>query len=428
MRLFTRYNQINIISAIVIFILAGTAFYFLLQVVLTDQVDEDLQIEQREIENYLAKFGRLPDPIKLKDLQVIYLPLSAVKTTKPVFTTISNNRHHRDDQRKLNFPIAANGNWFDVQVTKSLESTDELTRSVAAITFITILVMLVTSLLINRIWLRVLWRPFYNSLGTMQLFKLGKTDLPQFGNTRVDEFNSLNEVLDAATKNATAEYQRLKNFTENASHELQTPLAIIRSKLDVLMQDEALTEQQSNLVQEVFDATLRMTKLNQALLLLSKIENHQFAETALVQLDELIEKKLLDFTELLQHQGFIITKDIHPAQVNMNATLAEIMLNNLFSNAIRHTRPNQTLAIAVNPQEFSIANSADAGPLDGQQLFNRFYKGKQSASENGLGLSIVAQIAEVSGFQVNYRFAENAHRFTIVFAPALFTRRVQPVG
>lgn len=415
MKLFNRYSQVNILSTVAIFLLASIAFYFLLSHVLTAQVDEDLEIEQHEIEQYLSKYGKLPDAIVMKDQQVTYKPVQDQRVERRMLVTIPANRNHHEDQRQLNFPILVKEQWFEVQIIKSLEGTNELTRSVALISLATILMMLIATIVINRILLRSLWKPFYSSLELMRVFKLGSSAKPEFGHTNIEEFVNLNNVLADSIQNAETEYRRLKDFTENAAHELQTPLAVVRSKLDVLIQDEALSEQQSNLVQSMYAAVQRMTKLNHTLLLLSKIENNQFNETTLVQMDQLVERKLQEFSELLLDRKFIIEKDLSPVQVNMNSELAELMLNNLFSNVIRHTDEKQNVRVRLHAKYFSLSNTASNGSLEKERLFDRFYKGKQHSDQNGLGLSIISQIAQVSGFQSRYQFLENEHVFSIIF-------------
>ena len=158
-----------------------------------------------------------------------------------------------------------------------------------------------------------------------------------------------------------------------------------------------------------------MSRLNQSLLLLSKIENRQFSETELLNLEELVEKKMEDWKELWQRKNFQINVTLRPAVITMNGFLADIMLNNLFSNATRHTAEGGIIHINLQANSFYISNTATNGPLDREKLFKRFSKLGHTTDQHGLGLSIVQQISEVSSTHIHYHFADQQHYFTIGF-------------
>ena len=191
----------------------------------------------------------------------------------------------------------------------------------------------------------------------------------------------------------------LKEFTENASHEMQTPLAIIRSKLDLLIQDENLSEDQSKTMQSAYTAIEKLSRLNQSLLLLAKIENNQFAETTKINLKQKLEEKLDAFHELWQNQNISVSSSLKDASVDLNSELTEILLNNLLSNATRHNFSNGSIRIVLNEKQLEISNSSHEQELNSQQMFSRFFSQDKKNRYNGLGLSIIKQISDVSGFR-----------------------------
>jgi signal transduction histidine kinase len=412
MKLFTRYFRANLIATLIIFLLASTAFYFLLWFVMIRQVDEDLKIEQREIETYILKYNKLPEPISVKDQRISYEP-SPAATTYRAFITIPSPNKHEDNFRAIIFSVPVMGRWYLFKVSKSLESTEHMNQSIVIISLLTVVAILMVSLLINRWQLRRLWQPFYSTLSGVQGFRLGKGHLPSFGETKIDEFSLLNNTMDKFIQEADKEYFLLKEFTENASHELQTPLAIVRSTLDVLIQDERMMETQSNAVQTAYAALQKMTKLNQSLLLLSKIENRQYAESRDFDFKTLVEDKINDWQELWQARNLTMRASLQPALVTMNFYLAEIMLNNLFGNAARHAAPGGTVEIVLTKDAFVISNTAANGPLDPEKLFKRFSKGGQATDQHGIGLSIVKQITGASGQTIIYEFDQGRHIFTV---------------
>jgi two-component system, OmpR family, sensor histidine kinase QseC len=415
MRLFTRYNRINLFATIIVFILSGTAFYFAIRYILINQVDDDLRIEQREIETYLHEHGTLPEPVPVKDQKISYT-LVAVEPVRRVFKTIpALDTSDRDPYRLLEFGIRAKDKNYLVSVEKSLEGTDDLLQSIILISSSTILLILASSVIINRIVLRRLWRPFYASLDVIKKFRVDRKQALSFPASNIEEFSVMNQTLGQATQQAREEYLLLKEFTENASHEMQTPLAIIRSKLDLLIQDENLSEEQSKTVQSSYAAIEKLARLNQSLLLLARIENNQFAETAPVDLKKKIEEKLDAFHELWQNQHITIGARLEQVTVNLNSELAEILLNNLLSNATRHNFPDGRIEITLSPEKFEVANSSAGSALDTKTLFLRFFGQQRKTSFNGLGLSIIKRICDVSGFVVSYRHEADMHRFSIAW-------------
>lgn len=415
MKLFNRYTRINTLATILIFLLASVAYYFLLRYVIIGQLDDDLTIEQHEIEGYVARFGKLPDPIEVKDQIIQYVRLQQSSLARPVFSTVPSTQDQQESMRRLQFELRLGDRWYLFTVGKDLERSRAMIQVVILITLGTILVILLTGLLINRMLIRSLWQPFYTTLEAMREYRIGQSGRPRFNHTDIDEFQSLNDTLDQSVSLAEADFRLLKEFTENASHELQTPLAVVKSKLDMLIQDEALSESQSRLVQQAYEAIHKLTRLNSSLLLLSKIENRQFGAATSIRLDQVIEQKLEELSALLHDKNFTISKVLEPVTITMNAQLADILLNNLIGNAIRHSPDYGTLRMELNTRNFSITNSAQGGSLDASKLFTRFYKAGTGSDQHGLGLSIVAQICQVSGFSIQYHFDAEQHQFRIVF-------------
>jgi signal transduction histidine kinase len=415
MNLFTRYFRINLLATLIIFILASLAFYFLLWYVSIAQMDEDLKIEQREIETYVQKYNRPPEPITVKD-QNISFSSSGIRNSSRKFSTIkSPNPGERENFRQISFTLPVNNQWLEFKVSKSLEGTEHLNRSIIIISLLTIIAILFVSLLINRWLLRRLWKPFYNTLSGVEKFRLGEKAIPRFENTSITEFNFLNTTISQFIREADREYFLLKEFTENASHELQTPLAIVRSTLEVMMQDEKLSETQSHSLQAAFSAIRKMSRLNQSLLLLSKIENKQYADTHSFDMKIMVQEKINDWQELWQGRNLHISSSLETSIISMNDQLAEMMISNLFSNAARHTPESGDIQIRLTPDRLEITNSSNYGPLDEEKLFKRFSRVGQTTDNYGLGLSIIKQIADVSGMQATYHYEGGMHIFIIIF-------------
>jgi signal transduction histidine kinase len=425
MKLFTRYSRINVLATIIIFLISGIAFYLTLNYVLLQQIDNDLKIEEGEITTYVNKHGRLPESISVKDQLISYTPTNnqPPKRHFSSYNIVDPDKKKEERFRHLLFGIQASGQWYQVTVSKSLEDTENLINSVLLITISTILAILVLSFIINRVVLKRIWKPFYYSLNAVKNFKISNNQPLNLPDAKIEEFSFMNETLKRITTQARHDYVVLKTFSENAAHELQTPIAIIRSKLDLMIQDEGLNENQSQALQSAYNAIQRLAKMNQSLLLLAKIENRQYEEKQSIELKQKLEQKLFDFQELWQSRSIKVQTGLSSVTIKMNNELADILLNNLLNNAIKHNYEGGWINVTLNPEELMVQNSSNGPGLKKEQLFRRFYKGSQNKEHNGLGLSIIKEICEASGYTVDYSFYNTSHSFTVRFRPAGETGR-----
>ncbi|MEP7236431.1 MAG: HAMP domain-containing sensor histidine kinase [Ferruginibacter sp.] len=420
MKLLAKYNRINIIITISVLLISSICFYIMIRHVLINQLDEDLKLEEQEIVDFVKANNKLPDPSNYEDQQIEFRN-AAENSTEKKFTSVTlikNNQNYKEEElaRQYRFSIAVNGKMYTVFVRKSQEETEDLIKMIAWITLGIVIFLLLVLFLINRFLLSRLWRPFDNTLAQLKQFNLSAKSDVQLQHTSTNEFAELNKTVLVMTERAKQDYESLKNFTDNASHEMQTPLAIINSKLDVLIQDESLNEFQMKQLQGVYDALDRLSNLNQSLLLLTKIENSQFNKKEDIQLDELVNEKLYQFEELIQDKKLTITKNINPANVSGNKQLLEILVSNLLNNAFRYNTENGVVDIKLTENSLVVSNSSFLPVLDKQHVFQRFYRHADTKQDgNGLGLSIVKQICNIAEYNISYVYLDNRHIFTIAF-------------
>ena len=388
--------------------------------VLINQLDEDLKLEEQEIVDFVKANNKLPDPSNYEDQQIEFRDATDIRAEKK-FTSvvlIKKNHKHKEEElaRQYRFSIAVNSKMYTVLVRKSQEETEDLIKMIAWITLAIVMLLLLILFFINRFFLSRLWRPFDNTLVQLKQFNLSAKNKVQLQHTSTTEFAELNKTVLVMTDRAKKDYESLKNFTDNASHEMQTPLAIINSKLDVLIQDESLNEFQMKQLQGVYDALDRLSNLNQSLLLLTKIENSRFNKKENIQLDELVNEKLYQFEELLQDKKLVITRNINPASVLGNKQLLEIVISNMLNNAFRYNVENGLVNIELTNSNFVVSNSSFLPALDKQHIFQRFYRHADTKQDgNGLGLSIIKQICSISNYTVSYGFVNDQHQFSILF-------------
>lgn len=283
------------------------------------------------------------------------------------------------------------------------------------LTVLFLVLLMIGFILLNRSISKRLWKPFYHSLEKIQHFDLNQPEKPTFATTNIDEFTALNQSLDKLITGSIAAYNQQKEFADNASHELQTPLAIVQSKLELLMQNQSLTTEQYAIIEETLKALSRVTRINKNLLLLTKIENSQYMDRATIDLSELLEESVSNFLPFAQSKELEIATTIAPGiTLEGNRILVEIVLNNLITNAIRYCAPQGTISVELARGKLVIANSGTT-MLRQEQLFKRFGTTSSMTPGTGLGLALVKQISQRYGWEVLYRFEQNRHYFTLSF-------------
>ena len=210
-------------------------------------------------------------------------------------------------------------------------------------------------------------------------------------------------------------YEQQKLFTANASHEMQTPLAVCRNRLEMLVDEGAtLTEAQLGEIAKVQRTLDYLVRLNRSLLLLSKIDNGQFPETGEVDFNALAGRMAEDLSEIYASRGMhLAMHEEGRLTVNMNPTLAASLVSNLLKNAFVHGDAGGEIVVTLSPHGLRVENSGAAGPLDAAHLFERFYQGTKKEGSTGLGLSIAEAICRLSGLRIEYAYGAGMHRFTV---------------
>ena len=417
MKLFTRYSRVNIVASILALLLGSIGYYFVIRSVLLNQLDNALKVEEAEILNFVKTRDRLPEPSNYRDQKIDFTAATAPVPRQFINTNLPDQQqyhHHHEDQpyRQLLFSIKADGRLYTASVAMSEEETEDLLEWIMLVTAAMILLLLGTLFLANRLLLRRIWQPFYDTLEAIRRFNLSSHKPLPTRDTGIEEFKNLDSAVAQMTGKILKDYEMLKSFADNASHEMQTPLAIINSKLDLMIQDQGLEERHLRQLQAMYDAVGRLSKLNQSLLLLTKIENNQFAHADPIVLASLIEEKLVQFEDLIKARNLTVHTSLDRDEVRINTYLADILLNNLLINAIRHNRDGGQLDIRVQDKKLLISNTGPELLFDPTTIFDRFTKGSHSEG-TGLGLAIVKQICDNYGFPVSYSYNNGMHSFRI---------------
>ena len=414
MKLFTKYNRINITATIIIFLAGSVAFYFVLDYVLIRQLDASLRSEKQEITEYIQLHQQLPEIQNTKE-QWIQITKASQPISKSITKTIpayNKSENEREYIRQLIFMVTVNKENYLVAVNKSETETDELLKLIIPLTLSMVALILLFNYLINRRLITSIWQPFYNTINNIKDYAANQQSLT-LSKEPIDEINLLNESLNKMTEQIHKDFYALRSFTENASHEMQTPLAIIRTKVESLYQ---LAEGKEIMMQQLLsieDACLKLSKLHQSLLLLTKLENKQFILNELIQLKSILEQKCEERTELLESKHIKLQIDAANFEIHFHQHLAEILISNLLNNAIRYTAIGGTISISLYQKQLIVSNTGTTGSLDLDKVFTRFYKASDTGT--GLGLSIIKEICTSAGFSISYVYEKIMHHFIIGF-------------
>lgn len=416
MKLFVKYSRVNIIASILALLLGSIGYYFIVRYVVVHQLDDTLKIEEAEIINFVRTRDRLPEPANYRDQRIVFTPADAPVIRNFLNSSWQERRHpgQVEPVRELIFSVKAGGQFYTVTVGKSEEDSEHLLEWIMLVTGGMILLLLGILFLANRLLLRRIWQPFYSLLDGMRKFNLSsQTPWPSL-DTRVDEFKELEDAGRQMTTKIVKDYEMLRNFADSASHEMQTPLAIIHSKLDLIIQDPALEERHHRPITAMYEAIRRLRQLNQSLLLLAKIENNQFRQTDRIDLGPLIEEKLGQLDDMVRDRRLEVRTELDEQSLNINGYLADILLNNILVNAIRHNEDGGRVDISLQDHTLMVRNTGEALHFDASTIFDRFTKGPHS-SGTGLGLAIVRQICDNYHFPLRYSYEDHMHVIDIRF-------------
>jgi signal transduction histidine kinase len=419
MRLIVKYNWYTISVMIALFILSSIVSFFLIKGALANELDVSLLRVKQRIQSYADKHQKLPIINSLDDEKIEFkkVPQAFRPQNLETIEQFIKEQHKMHISRRLTYGLSLNGENFIVTITNPLEGTRHMIAVMFEITIATISLLILFVLAINRGLMKNLWAPFYQSVDQLKQFSISESNALHFPVTDIIEFNFLIENIKLTTKKATAGYRILKEFTENASHEIQTPLAIISSQLDLLVQDEGLNYEQSEHLIIAYRALKRLSRLNQSLLLIAKIDNQQFQKTSYIDLKDKVIDKIKEFNELWLSKNIAIQTNLSDSYIYASPELIDIMLNNLFSNACKHNLIDGSANIELKAGHLTVINTGKNGSLDTNKIFHRFYKKENEPDNNGLGLSIIKKVCEQSGISPNYDFhhESNEHIFTLVW-------------
>lgn len=393
-------------------------FYFVISDEVYETIDDGLQIQKREI---IAQAFQEDDLLEIRDFGSGQFRITPIQSSDfQQYNEFYNQEFLVDDDYedfrvlKTSF-YDENRNAYRLEIRTSTVEEDNLAYNIFLALGILYFVLIVSIFIINHWVLNKALKPFKTIISKLENHQFG--DETTFTNqaTKVKEFKVLGQKIDEMMQRNQETYLQQKTFIENVSHELQTPIAIVRNKLDWMIENENFSTEQLQELSGVKSTINRMNQLNASLLMLTKIENQQFKNTDLVNLNSIIKLLLEDFEDLMEYKE-IDFKLEENAQFELfsNHYLMEILCSNLMRNAIKYTAKKGEIRIVIQQNEIQFWNSASEKALNSAKIFDRFYKNSTDVQSTGLGLAIVKSIVEQQNeLSIIYRFDQNFHVFSL---------------
>lgn len=427
MKLLQKTSRLYVMWSIPVLVVCGIGFYFLLQRVITWQVDKSLREERRIIISFLHEGS--------EDMSELYKNLTSsfylveIPRSRKIADTYALV-HLADEKRKSNYSpyrvlrcsIHVGEKNYELIIQKSLVQSDSLMYSVALLTLLLLVLLMVGFMLVNLSVAQRIWKPFYETLEKLRDFRADNTPRTGFPETGVVEFDQLNEVAGRMTERIQGDFTRQRQFIENVAHELQTPLSIINSNIELLAQNERLSEKEVTMLQVINETASRLAKVNSTLLLLSRIENGQFLSREFVDIRELVEKRVAEYLEQIREKNIQTNlKALKPQLILINPVLADTLVRNLIQNAVRHNKMDGSITIKTGKNHLEVSNTgAKLKEADAGKMFDKFVRGNTGSDSpgTGLGLAIVKQICDTCNYTVSYEHKGFTHTLKVKFGNA----------
>ena len=414
MKLLAKAILYYLLAALLSFGIGGSLIYFNTNKLIHKDI-ENFLVNREEIATTQIVNGESISSLNNYEQKVIIIPPIS-KLNKPIFTDtliydIIDDKYHPYLQLSLNRKIGKQ--YYHIEISKSLIETKLLVGEIFTTMLFVFIGLIVLMIVLNLLISRNMWRPFKDTLKKLKNYKSGQSEPIKFKKTNTYEFSQLNEIIEIMMGRIRNDYLNLKEFTENASHEILTPLAIIKSKTDMLMQLDNLNEHELNFVKAIYDSTVKLSRLNQGLILLAKIENQQYGSEEKIDLNQLMLNNFKEYKEMADLKEISIRIDLKDTNfIQMNANLSQVLITNLLRNAIKHTKKGGKIELSASQGILKFLNSGDEITNKNFKMFERFQK--QNSESLGLGLSIVKKICDRYFIKINYQYSKGLHEFTLL--------------
>jgi len=414
-KLFEKTRNTYFIYAVIIFIISSSVIFFTLKRIVTKKQDEKLLWDKELI----AKKIKYEDPLpifEVDDFTSKNPPRDTLYFKDTLMYQVLKGKEKYELYRQLTSIETLQGKTYRIITRSSLVRNQDAILGITISVGIVVLLLIIAVYFVNTNIMQKVWGPFYKNLETLKRFSVEANRPIEFQTSDIDEFQELNNSLSKLTNKINSDFNNLKEFTENASHEMQTPLAIMQTKSEILLQSDNLDKNQVSQIKAIYQSVQRLSKLNKTLLLLSKIENRQFRDLENININQVIERHLEIFDDFIDNKSLQVEmKSTMDVEIKANPLLFDMVISNLISNAIKHNIEGGQILIQTTDLFISVSNSGEAPRMASASLFERFKKESRASNSFGLGLAIVKKICDNYNWNITHSYVEDQHSISIYF-------------
>jgi len=410
-KLVWKTSKTFLLTGLILAFLSSLVLYFYTKYLLEDEVRESLYSTELRVENALKSGNthyELPPIIEVN--KVKRLSKEVIKDT----IIYDPSEDEMELFRELSTFKTIDGIHYQITVRNMVVESKEFLLAIVISNIVILVLAFIFLFYFNTVRNLKIWSPFFKNLEQMKRFSLTSKESLEFVDSDVLEFAELKNEIVLLTDKVRADYENLKQFTEDVSHEMQTPLAIIQAKIDNIINEHGINVRQYEQITSIQKDIKRLKQLNKRITTLTKIDNNQFVNVEIVCLTDLIDDKIESFKEL-QFANLIHTSK-NRFSVSMDPYLADILINNLISNAIKHSKQREEITLVIKDNLLVISNFGEKSLEHPESLFFRFYRESKANQSTGLGLAIVKKICDLYGFKISYQFKEDHHIFSVDFS------------
>ncbi|MEW6005256.1 MAG: HAMP domain-containing sensor histidine kinase [Stygiobacter sp.] len=414
MKLINKISRYFLISSIPIFIIVSVGLYYIIENTVTNETDEQLINISKKVIREL-KNGK----IIVFDPFVEVSSVNEVKDQNYKFEDVrlaSQDDDEGEQFRQLTTYANVNGVNYKIVTRVSLIEKEDMLFTIMSISIGAVLFLVLIMYVTNKIISKKIFKDFYDALKRLESFSIKNDDELQLTESRIEEFEQLNKSLIYLAEKAKSEYRSLKEFSEEMNHEIQTPISVIKSKLELLLQNNDLSEDDLSLLGTSLKNLNKLERINKSILLLNKLEHKELFESVQLNLAEETKNVLNDYNDFISTKNLTINLLIDQnLTITANQSLINILLSNLISNAIKHNVNNGKINIELKNNELIISNTGQTSGVNPEKYFERFYKESASSDSVGLGLTIVKKICDLYGLKISNHYSDNLYYVVIDF-------------
>lgn len=414
MKLFAKTNKYYLIFLLLLTPVMIAADYYLIQYIVNTEVNEILVHESERIKSQFEEKGEIPH----SNYFLNTVPVEKTSSTLSQFKDTLVFEPYTDElipYRIYEFTVLVGTERLRISLQHVLLEMNELILWLSAATALILILLMIGFSFINQRISKWAWKPFFRNLSKLKNYDITKKNPVHLETSGISEFEALNKVVSTLMNQVEKDFQNLKEFNENISHEMQTPLAIIRNKMILLLESQNLNEKELQWVQAAYQEVNKLSKTGKSLTLISRIENQEFTRLDSVDVRAMIDNIIGNMEEIIKFKALEMTAKLNPVLVKCDPILANILFTNLIKNAVQHNQEGGYIQMLLNEEKFEIENTGEVLTTETAHLFNRFQKGNTTTDTLGLGLAINQNICERYGFRLNYEHHQGKHKLSLLF-------------